>query len=185
MLCSDLPPNTKTILSIWSFKRKRYPDGRIQNHKARLCAHGGMQTWGENYWETYAPVVNWLSVRTLLLVSMLNDLEAKSIDFILAFPQAELDVDVYMELPAGFDKDGCNGKYVLKLNKSLYGLKQAAFNWFQLFKKGLEDRGYREQSTTDKCGFLGKDSIVLVYVDDCIILSKKGSKVSERLIASL
>ena len=123
MLRSDLPPGTKTILAIWSFKRKRFPDGRIQKYKARMCAHGGMQTWGENYWETYAPVVNWLSVRTLLIISMINDLEARSIDFTLAFPQAKLDVDVYMELPAGFDNNGCTGKHVLKLKKSLYGLK--------------------------------------------------------------
>jgi hypothetical protein len=38
------PKEVKTILSIWSFKRKRYPDGRLNKHKARLCAHGGMQT---------------------------------------------------------------------------------------------------------------------------------------------
>ena len=43
------PPDAKTILAIWSFKRKRYPDGRLNKHKARLCAHGGMQTWGVNY----------------------------------------------------------------------------------------------------------------------------------------
>ena len=38
----DMPSGTKTILAIWSFKRKRFPDGRIMKHKARLCAHGGM-----------------------------------------------------------------------------------------------------------------------------------------------
>ena len=54
--------DAKTILSVWSFKRKRYPDGKINKHKARLCAHGGMQQWGVNYWETYALVVNWISV---------------------------------------------------------------------------------------------------------------------------
>jgi hypothetical protein len=52
----DHPPGTKTILSIWSFKHKCFPDGSLNKHKARLCAHGGMQTWGGNYWETYAPV---------------------------------------------------------------------------------------------------------------------------------
>ena len=150
-----------------------------------MCEHGGIQTWGENYWETYTPVVNWLSVRTLLIISMLNDLEARSIGFTLAFPQTKLDVDVYMELPAGFDNGGYAGKHVLKLNKSLYGLKQAAFNWFQLLKKGLEERGYKHQSNTDKCVFLGKNSIVLVYVDDCIIINKKGSGVATRLINSL
>jgi hypothetical protein len=41
----DMPADSKTIMSIWSFKRKRYPDGTLNKHKARLCAHGGMQTW--------------------------------------------------------------------------------------------------------------------------------------------
>ena len=56
------PADARPILAIWSFKRKRYPDGRLNKHKARLCAHGGMQPWGVNYWETYAPTVNWISV---------------------------------------------------------------------------------------------------------------------------
>ena len=64
-------------------------------------------------------------------------------------------------------------------------MKQAAYNWFQLLKNSLEAREYKEQSSTNKSVFLGKDSIVLVYVDDCIILSKKGSGVSNKLIASL
>ncbi len=44
--CCDMPANSKTIVSIWSFKRKRYPDGTLNKHNARLHAHGGMQTWG-------------------------------------------------------------------------------------------------------------------------------------------
>jgi hypothetical protein len=58
MRCSDVPVDSKTIMSIWSFKCKRYPDGSLKKHKARLCAHGGMQTWDQNYCKTYAPVVN-------------------------------------------------------------------------------------------------------------------------------
>ena len=50
---SSIPEGTKTIQSIWSFKRKRFPSGLLQKHKARLCAHGGIQQWGVNYWETY------------------------------------------------------------------------------------------------------------------------------------
>jgi hypothetical protein len=181
---SAIPSGTKTILSIWSFKRKRYPDGRVLKHKARLCTHGGMQTWGENYWETYAPVVNWLSVRTLMALSIIHDLETRSIDFILAFPQAELDVDIYMELPYGFDIDGSK-RYILKLNKNLYGLKNASHNFWMLLKSGLEARGYERQSNADSCVFIGKDSIVLVYVDDCIVISKRGSKAADALIKSL
>jgi hypothetical protein len=70
----DLPPGTKTILSIWSFKRKRYPDGTLNKHKTWLCTHGGMQTWGQNYWETYASVVNWASVQILLDIAKIHGL---------------------------------------------------------------------------------------------------------------
>ena len=45
----DIPIGSKIILAIWSFKRKRFPDSRIHKYKAMICAHGGMQIWGENY----------------------------------------------------------------------------------------------------------------------------------------
>jgi hypothetical protein len=128
----DMPIGTKTIMAIWSFKRKRFPDGTLNKHKARLCAHGGQQTWGIDYWDTYAPVVTWASVRLLLIVAKIHGLQSKSIDFVLDFPQADLDVPVYMELPAGVNpvdvSDENRRRYVLKLNKSLYGLKQAGYN---------------------------------------------------------
>ena len=181
---SVIPSGTKTILAVWSFKRKRYPDGRILKHKARLCAHGGMQTWGVNYWETYAPVVNWMSIRTLMALSIIHDLETRSIDFVLAFPQAPLDVDIYMEPPYGFDIDG-KKDFILKLNKNLYGLKNASHNFWNLLREGLEARGYKQQSESDPCVFLGKESIILTYVDDIIVINKRGSTAADDLIKAL
>ena len=58
ILRSQKPPDVKTILAVWAFKRKRYPDGKINKHKARLCAHGEMQTRGVNYWDAYPPTAN-------------------------------------------------------------------------------------------------------------------------------
>jgi hypothetical protein len=109
-------------MAIWSFKRKHYPDVSLNKHKACLCAHGGMQTWGQNYWETYAPIVNWASVRILLAVAKIHGLSSKSIDFVLAFPQADLEVPVYMESPIGFDAPDNESRkfYVLHSNKSLW-----------------------------------------------------------------
>jgi hypothetical protein len=52
MLQSDMPVETKTFMTIWSFKCKRFSAGSLNKHKARLCAHGGQQTWGQDYWET-------------------------------------------------------------------------------------------------------------------------------------
>ncbi len=144
-------------------------------HKAQLCAHGGQQTWGLDYWDTYAPVVTWASIRLLLIIAKIHDLKSKSIDFALAFPQADLDVPVYMELSACINptniSHGDRRRYVLKLNKSLYSLKQAGYNWFEKLRKGLITHNFI-QSQVDKCVFIQKDCIVLTYVDDCIILGK-------------
>jgi hypothetical protein len=137
----DLPIGMKTIMAIWSFKQKWFPDGTLNKHKAQLCAYVGQQTWGQEYWETYATIVTWVSVCLLLIVAKIYGLQSKSINFVLFFPQADLDVPVYMELPAGVDPidvlDQNSCCYVLKLNKSLYGLKQAGYNWFEKLQEGL------------------------------------------------
>ena len=98
-----MPRGIKPIMEIWSFKRKQYPDGTLNKHKARLCAYGIQQQWGIKYWETYALVVNWVSVIFLLIVYQLAVLETQALDFVLAFPQAKLDVPVYMKIPPGID----------------------------------------------------------------------------------
>ena len=61
-----------------------------------------MQRWGKNYWETYLPVVNMISIKLLLVIAKIHGLESKSIDFVLAFPQADLNVDIWIELLIGF-----------------------------------------------------------------------------------
>ena len=116
-------------MAIWSFKRKRFPDGMLNKHKARLCAHGGQQQWGVNYWETYAQVVDWISVRFLLIISQLANLETQPLNFVLPFPQAELDAPVYMKLPPGIEvAGGQTDMYVIELKSSLYGLNQSSAN---------------------------------------------------------
>ena len=73
----------KAILAIWDFKRKRFPDGSINKHNARIFAHGGMQQYGVNYWETYSPTVNWISVLFLMIVAKILDLDTQAIYFVL------------------------------------------------------------------------------------------------------
>jgi hypothetical protein len=87
-----------------------------------------MQQWGTNYWEIYSPVVNMVSVCLILLLAQLYKLDSKAIDFVLAFPQAELDVDIWMYLPIGFQVDTDNESkcYILKLNKRLCGSSNKA-----------------------------------------------------------
>ena len=89
-----------------------------------------MQQWGENYWETYSLIVNMTTVKLLLVVAKTHGVDSKSIDFVLAFPQAKIKTDSWMELPIGFEPDGesdAANQFVLMLNKSLYGLKRVSF----------------------------------------------------------
>ena len=112
----------------------------------------------------------------LLIVAKIHKLESKSIDFVLAFPQADLDVPIYMELPSGVtpidEPDSNSRKYVLSLNNNLYGLKQGGFNWFEKLRAGIINRGFI-QSQVNKCVFFRDGCIVLTYVDDCIIVGKE------------
>ena len=142
----DLPPRSKTIMAIWSFKCKRYPDGSLNKQKSRLCTHGGQQTWSQDYWDTYTPVVAWASVQMLLVVAKNHNLNSKSITFVLVFPQADLDIPVHKELPAGVtpieETNAIRRRYILRPNKSLYGLKNSGHNWFEKLQSGLVDHGF-------------------------------------------
>ena len=99
--------------------------------------------------------------------------ESRLIDFSLDFYQAPIDSDVYIHLPAGFHADGedKNETYFLKLKKNLYGTRQAAENWFDMLKTGLEDEGFK-QNKVDPCIFVRNNCIVICYNYDCCVFSK-------------
>jgi hypothetical protein len=130
-------------------------------------------TMGALYWETYSPVVNMLTIRLLLALCNIHGRESKSVEFILAFPQADLKVDIWMELPQGIVVDSSpksSRAYVLKLKKSLYGLKQASLNWFEKRKQALMDCGFTP-SEIDPCLYLKNNMVLLTYIDNCLIIS--------------
>ena len=55
---------------------------------------------------TLAPVVNWSTVRLLNMMDEMDVWESRKIDYVIAFPQAPIDSDVYPHLPAVFHVDG-------------------------------------------------------------------------------
>ena len=75
----------KTIMSIWYFKIKIDLDGRLIKHKSQMCNHRGIHQFGVNYWEIFSPLVNWVSVRAMLALSILRDIHTKSVSFVLAY----------------------------------------------------------------------------------------------------
>ena len=153
-------------------KRKRDIATRaIKKYKARLNLHGGKQTFGEDFYETYAPVVGWITVRFLLILSLIMNWKTRQVDFILAYPQADIEQPMYMELPSGVSAKDPSKDYVLKLNKNLYGQKQAGRIWAEHLQHGLEKIGFK-RSQIDECLFYRGSTMFAVYVDDGIFIDK-------------
>jgi hypothetical protein len=166
-----------TIKSKWVFKIKRDSTGKIVRYKARLVAKGYSQKYGIDYFETFSPVLRYDSLRFLLNYANDQKLEIEQMDVEAAFLNGELTEEIYMEIPQGVKPVKSNS--VLKLNKSIYGLKQAARNWNKKFKDVILSHGYI-QSTADDCIFykLPKNkcesiSIIAIFVDDSIIIGNK------------
>ena len=112
-------------------KRKRRIDTReIYKWKARLNIHGGKQEYGVHYWETYAPVVQWTSIWMCLVLSgVLQGWHTRQLDFVLTYPQADVESEQYMEMPKSFDVGGKHSRssHVLKLLKiPIWRLSQRA-----------------------------------------------------------
>jgi hypothetical protein len=63
-------PDMNILPSTWAFKLKRYPDGRVKKFKARFCARGDRQKEGIDYFETWAPVVQWSTVRIVMILAI-------------------------------------------------------------------------------------------------------------------
>lgn len=171
----------KTIRTVWSFKRKRAPDGSLLKYKARLCVNGATQVHDANYWNTYAPVVSWLAVRLMFILSVIEGWYSQSIDFTLAFPQAEVEIPVFVEIPVDVHlPDADRETHVLELKKKLYGMRQASSQWAFFLERGMRSRGFTT-SAIDQCVFLKRDCVVLVYVDDCLLFHKAAEGVDERI----
>ena len=132
-------------IMIWSFKRKRHPDGRLSKYMARLCCHGKQQQCGIQYQKICSPVVSWMAVRTLPVLSKIHNLKSRAIDITLTFPQADVKVPIYLHTPQGVVfKDHSP---VLKLKKKLYGLKDGGRTWWQYLLDGLVEMGFTQCQT--------------------------------------
>ena len=96
-----------------------------------------MKDKGINYWENYYPVVQWMSVRKILTLLAIKRIHKKSIEFIFAYSQDDIDVDIYMDFPQDFNAGQNSGRYVLRIKKNIYSIKQAGHNPFESLSGAL------------------------------------------------
>ena len=138
--------------AVWYVDGLCFRDARPSKHGVPGACHCcGQQQWGVNYWETCAPVANWASIRLLLALSHMHGLESRSIDFVLAFPQAVLETDVFMQIPQGFDHYYDGTSYVLKLKRSTHGLKQSNYNFYQKLSNALKSNAKQSSAKQTQC----------------------------------
>nr|GFA67862.1 retrovirus-related Pol polyprotein from transposon TNT 1-94 [Tanacetum cinerariifolium] len=142
----DLPPNDKTIRSKWLFKKKTDMDGNVHTYKARLVAKEFTQAYGVDYEEKFSPIADIKAIRILIAITAFCDYQIWQIDVKNAFLNGYLDEDIYMVQPEGFI-DPKHSRIVCKLQRSMYGLKQASRRWNKRFDEEIKKmdnskRGY-------------------------------------------
>ncbi|GJT95020.1 putative RNA-directed DNA polymerase [Tanacetum coccineum] len=177
----DRPPNAKVVRSKWLYKKKTDMDGKVHTYKARLVAKGCTQTYGIDYEETFSPVADIRAIRILIAIAAYYDYEIWQMDVKTAFLNGRLDEDIYMEQPEGYvDPKFPNG--VCKLQRAIYGLKQASRQWNKRFDEEIKRFGFI-QNRDEPCVYRkasGSDVVFLIlYVDDILIMGNNIPKLKE------
>ena len=171
----EAPPGANIIGSKWVFKAKKDAAGFIARLKARLVAQGFSQIGGVDYDDTYAPVARLASSRAIIAMANRLDLLLHQVDIKGAYLNGELNDNevLYMHHPPGY-KPRDAGNRVLRLKKTLYGLKQSGRRWYQKLSSIFESLDFHKCSV-DQAVFYkaNKDknevTVVAVHVDDCTI----------------
>jgi hypothetical protein len=169
----DLPEGKKPLKCKWVFKRKLHSDGTIEKYKARVVAKGFAQRPGIDFYETFSPVVRAESFRCVLALAAQLRLSIHVFDITAAYLNGKIDCEVYMQQVPGYS-DGTNK--VCKLNKSLYGLKQAGKMWNDELNKTLTASGLK-RCEADPCVYVmradeGRSVLILtVHVDDMVVVT--------------
>lgn len=182
---TKLPSHRKAIGYKWVFRVKENPDGSVNKYKVRLVAKGYNQLPGQDYGETFSPVIKPTTIRVILSLALTYKWEIQQIDIKNAFINGTLQEEIYMSQPAGFV--ATDKTLVYKLHRSLYGLKQAPHDWYGKLQHSLLQFGF-QHSKCDHSLFIynskGVKLYALVYVDDILITGSSSSLIHD-LIAKL
>ncbi|KAJ4723126.1 Retrovirus-related Pol polyprotein from transposon TNT 1-94 [Melia azedarach] len=180
---TNRPRDRKIVTCKWVYKKK---EGETSvegiKYKARVVARGFTQREGVDYNEIFSPVVRHTSIRVLLAIVAHQDLELEQLDVKTAFLHGELEEEIYMTQPDGFQVPG-KEDYVCKLKKSLYGLKQSPRQWYKRFDSDMIEIGYT-RSPYDCCVYYSKATngsliYLVLYVDDMLIAAENKSDVQK------
>ncbi|KAM9916699.1 hypothetical protein OXX59_009809, partial [Metschnikowia pulcherrima] len=157
-----------------------------ERYKARLVARGYTQVEGIDYAETFSPVIKQDSIRLIFAIAAKLKMSIHHIDVSTAFLYGTLEEDIYMIQPPGFkftpDGRKDDGEYVLKLQKSLYGLKQSPLVWNETLNEEFLKQGFK-RAINEPCIYYkgeGKNALLVgVYVDDMLIVGANQKQIDK------
>ena len=150
---AELPPGRKAVGAKWVYKSKTNQLGDVVKPKARMCALGNLQKEDIDFLDTFSPTPVASSIRMIAALALQCDLKLTHLDVQQAFVQSSLDEEVYLRLPQGCgDKSG----NIVRLSKTLYGLRQSPRVWNRYLVSKLKDFG-SEQCLGDPCTFRLKE----------------------------
>ena len=167
---NDHPNNHRLVGCRWVFKVKR-----IGVYCARLVAKGFSQIPGVDFTDNYSPVANDVIVVARMLI---ENLKAKVVDIDNAFLNGDLEHEIYMKIPEGYDEvinQGVDKEDCLILQKAIYGLVQAARQFWKQIVDKMQEGGFK-LSEADPCMLYKEDEkwvcIIIIYIDDMLIIGK-------------
>ena len=171
---AQTPKDIKHVGYRWIFVRKQNEQNEIVQYKARLVAQGFSQRHGIDYEEMYSPVMGATTFHYLIYLAVSEGLDMRLMDIVTTYLYGSIDTNVYMKIPEGFKLPKVmNSKprsmYSIKLQRSLYGLKQSGRMWYNRLSQYLLKEEYVNNSIC-LCVFNKKVAtrfaIIVVYVDD-------------------
>jgi Reverse transcriptase (RNA-dependent DNA polymerase) len=164
-------PGMKVIPSKWVFKIKLDADNQPIRYKCRLVAGGHRQQYGIDFEDTFAPVSKHTTLRAFLSTAAHKRWKVLQLDISTAFLHGNIDAEVYMQQPEGFEQ---GDNLVCKLTRCLYGLKQAPRAWFAKLTDFLLEINFQQSIADPNLWFGHVDNVkvfIVIVVDDTLIHS--------------
>jgi len=166
------PLNDKVIGGMWILVKKLNEFNEVSRYKARWVCFANHQEFQKHYFETYASKARNESFKVMLRLTVQRNLHIFQFDVETAFFYGVMDAPVYISQVACFEQKG-RENWVWKLNKSLYGTKQASRQWQKHLNNTLQQLGFTPSISDSSLYFNQSSSIIIhIYVDDGLIFGE-------------
>jgi hypothetical protein len=165
------PVDKSAVGSRWIYKVKQAADGSVEKYKSRFVARGFSHIEGIDYDETFAPIVRYSYIRSILSLSTQMGWRIHHMDVKTVFLNGIIEEELYTKQPEGFENFD-RESYVCRLKRALYGMKQAPRSWYTQIDNYFTILGFtKSEADANPYQVLveGKLLIIVLYVDDLIL----------------